>query len=628
MGEALLLGVLAIASLSYFAWNVRRRLAGLTKAPGELRFDDLGARLERVFTEVLLQSRVIRDRPVAGVLHALVMWGFLVFGWVSVEHLALGFAGLESASGDHSWYGGFAALWSALVLIGIAGLAVRRFVFQPRTLGKVSAGSGIVAALIVVLMATYLAGWAGFEPGSALWRINWRLHTLSLFAMLWVIPNSKHLHLFLGPFTVFFRGSDLTSPTRALREDDDDDLGLAVFADLSKKDILDLNSCVECGRCMDVCPANQTGGSLNPKEVILQMQRGLLSGAGSDARLAGTPAEVQAGEAWVAEDDLFQCLTCGACEQACPVGIEHVGAKIIDLRRGLVSEGRTNSDKLADLFRTMERSPHNAWGAPQETRTKLIESGPFPIYDGSQEWLLWLGCGCSYDAHGNDVARAMAKLLEAAGLTWGVLQRETCCGDLVRRTGNEYLYMEMSEKVMASILEVDAKKVVTCDPHCCRTFTVDYEQSEKWREAGIEVLHHTELLNRLSSRLSLASVTQGSTTYHDPCYLARGRGVTKEPRQLLESAGVPVAEMEQREMHTSCCGAGGGQLFIADDLKRSDRPRVNHGRFEQAMKTGATTVVVACPYCAIMLNDAAGHANRKDVQIVDIAELLASRLTG
>ena len=628
MIEALLLGVLAIASLSYFVWKVYRRLAGLPKAAGDLRFDGLRARLERVLREVLLQSRVIRDRPLAGVLHALVMWGFLVFGWVSIEHLAAGFAGLENAREDESWYGGFAAAWAALVLLGIVGLAVRRFVFRPRALGKVSAGSGIVAALIVALMATYLAGWGGFEPGSTFWRINWWLHTLSLFAMLWVIPNSKHLHLFLGPFTVFFRGSDLTSPTRALRDDDDDDLGLAAFGDLSKKDILDLNACVECGRCTDVCPPNQTGGSLDPKEIILQLQRGLLSGSARDARLAGTAADVRAGKAWVAEEDLYQCLTCGACEQACPVGIEHVGAKIIDLRRGLVSEGRTNSNKLADLFRTMERSPHNAWGAPQEMRTRLIESGPFPIYDGSQEWLLWLGCGCSYDAHGNDVARAMAKLLDAAGVMWGVLRRETCCGDLARRTGNEYLYMEMAEKAIASILEAGAKKVVTCDPHCCRNFAVDYEQNEKWREAGIEVLHHTELLNRLSPRLSLAPVVQGSTTYHDPCYLARGRGVTKEPRQLLESAGVPLAEMDQRQMRTSCCGAGGGQLFIADDSKRSDQTRVNHGRFDQAMKTGATTVAVACPYCAIMFDDAAGHANRQDVQIMDIAELLAARLTG
>lgn len=628
MGEALLLGVLGIASLSYFAWKVRRRLAGLANAPGRLKSDGLGARLERVFREVLLQSRVIRDRPLAGVLHALVMWGFLVFGWVSLEHLAVGFSGLENATTDDSWYGGFAAVWAALVLIGIVGLSVRRFIFQPKALGKVSGGSAIVAVLIVALMVTYLAGWGGFEAGSPLWRINWALHTFSLLAMLWVIPNSKHLHLFLGPFNVFFRGSDLTSPTRPLREDDDDDLGLAAFADLSKKDILDVNACVECGRCTDVCPANQTGGSLNPKEVILQMQRGLLSPAGSDAKLAGTSGEVQAGEAWVTEQDLFQCLTCGACEQACPVGIEHVGAKIVDMRRGLVSEGRTTSNKLADLFRTIERSPHNAWGAPLETRTKLIESSALPIFDGSQEWLLWLGCGCSYDPHGNDVARAMAKLLAAAGVAWGVLKKETCCGDLARRTGNEYLYMEMSQKVMASILEAGAKRVVTCDPHCCRTFAVDYEQSEEWRKAGIEVWHHTELLERLTPRLSFTSVAQGGTTYHDPCYLARGRGVTRQPRQLLQSAGIPLTEMEQREMRTSCCGAGGGQLFIADDTLGADRPRINHGRFEQAMKTGAATVAVSCPYCAIMLDDAAGHANRKDVQIVDIAELLASRLTG
>jgi Fe-S oxidoreductase len=628
MGEALLLGALAAASLSYFIWKVRSRLAGLAKAPGKLPFDDLGARLNRLFREVLLQSRVIRDRPVAGVLHALVMWGFLVFGWVSAEHLALGFAGLENATEDGSWYGDFAAAWAALVLIGIIGLAIRRFVIRPKALGGISAGSAIVAALIVLLMATYLAGWGGFEPGSPWWRANWRLHTLALFAMLWVIPNSKHLHLFLGPLSVFFRAGDVTSPTRPLRGDDDDDLGLASFSDLSKKDILDVNSCVECGRCMDVCPANQTGGSLNPKEVILQMQRGLLSGAGGDARVAGTAAQVDAGQVWVAEDDLFQCLTCGACEQACPVGIEHVGAKIVDMRRGLVSEGRTNSSKLADLFRTIERSPHNAWGAPQETRAKLIESGGFPIFDGSQEWLLWLGCGCSYDAHGNDVARAMAKLLTSAGVAWGVLKRETCCGDLARRTGNEYLYLEISGKAMASILESGVRRIVTCDPHCCRTFAVDYEQSEEWREAKIEVLHHTELLDRLSPRLPLSKAAGVSTTYHDPCYLARGRGVTEEPRRLLESAGLSLTEMAQRGMRTSCCGAGGGQLFIADDSKGSGRLRVNHGRFNQAMETGATTVAVACPYCAIMLDDAAGHANRKDVRIVDVAELLASRLQG
>lgn len=622
MGAALLLGILAVASIAYFLRAVARRLAGMKAAPGALRFDRLGERIPRLLGEVLFQSRVIHDRPIAGFLHALVMWGFLAFAWVSLEHLAQIFAGLGRASSDRSWYGSFAALWAVLVLAGIVGLSIRRFVLRPKALGSPSLGSALVAALIVLLMTTYLAGWGVLEAGSIVWQANWWLHSLSLLGMLWVIPNSKHLHLALGPINVFLRSSDLTSATRPLREEDDEDIGMVRFADLSKKDILDLNACVECGRCTDVCPVNQTGGSLDPKGIILQMQHGLLAAETTpDSRIAG-----KAGEAWVAEADLFQCLSCGACEQACPVGIEHVGAKIIDLRRGLVSEGRTHNDQLSTMFRAMERSPHNAWSAPHETRSKLLESAAFPLYDGSQEWLLWLGCGCSYDPHGNEVARAMSKLLQAAGASWGVLKRETCCGDTARRTGNEYLYSELSEKVMESILESGARKVVSCDPHCCRTLAVDYEQNQAWKAAGIEVVHHTELLDRLSSRLLLTAEPQGQTTYHDPCYLARGRGVTEQPRDLLALAGIKIAEMQHREMRTACCGAGGGQLFIADDSKEPDQQRVNHKRFQEVLETEATTVAVACPYCAIMLDDAAGHAGRKDVQIVDVAELLASRL--
>jgi Fe-S oxidoreductase len=631
MGEALLLGVLAIASLSYFAWRVSLRLHAVWAAPGTLSVEDVPGRLVRVIKEVLFQSRVIGGRPIAGILHALVMWGFLAFAWVSIEHLSQGLVGLSAALPNHGWYAGFAAVWAALVLVGMLGLAFRRFVLRPAALGTPSFGSAAVAVLIVVLMVTYLAGWRVLEPATAAWQISWWLHTLALFAMLWVIPDSKHLHLFIGPVNVFLRTGDLTSGTRALREDaeNDDDLGMVSFGDLSKKDILDLNACVECGRCMDVCPANQTGGSLNPKEVILQMQHGLLSSeTNSESRVAGTAAEVDAGEAWVREGDLFECLTCGACEEACPVGIEHVGAKIVDLRRGLVSEGRTHNNKLAEMFRVMERSPHNAWGAPQTTRDKLLESAEFPIYDGSQTWLLWLGCGCSYDTHGNDVARAMSKILQAADESWGVLARETCCGDPARRAGNEYLYFELSEKVIETIIASGAKKIVTCDPHCCRTFDVDYRQTDDWAAAGIEVVHHTELLAQLTPRLSLTPEPTKPVTYHDPCYLARGRGVTAEPRSVLAAIGSELVELTKNGKATNCCGAGGAQLFIADDSGDSSQERVNHRRFGDVLESGVKTVAVACPYCAIMLDDAAGHANRKDVQIVDVAELLASRLQG
>ena len=618
----------ALCSVAYFAWVVARRLGPMRGAARNLSFDDFGRRLARVVREVLLQSRVLAQRPIAGLLHALVMWGFFAFAYVSIEHTSLGVIGLEHAERDESWYGWFAAFWAGAVLVGILGLAYRRFVVRPAALGdKVSGGSALVALLIVVLMATYLAGWRFLDVGSPEWTANWWLHTAALLGMLWVIPNSKHLHLVLGPAAVFFRNGEITSATRPLDESNDDDFGMLRFSDLAQKDILDVNACVECGRCTEVCPANQVGGSLNPKEVILQMQRGLLAEENlAEASVAGTEAEVADGKAWVREDDLFQCYTCGACEQACPVGIEHVGAKIVDLRRGLVSEGRTHSDKLNDFFNTMERAPHNAWGASQDVRRKLVEEDAFPIYDGTQQWLLWLGCGCNYDPHGNDVARAMQKIFDAAGATWGVLERESCCGEPARRAGNEYLYMELSEKVIDAIAALGAKNVVTSDPHCCRMLDVDYRQNERYAELGLRVVHHTELLEELMHDLKLDQRDE-TVAYHDPCYLARGRGQTEAPRLLLETAGADLLEPSSHGMQTACCGAGGAQLFIADDKKEWPGGRVNHRRFEELTATGAKTIAVGCPYCPIMLNDAAGQAGREDVQIVDVAELLASRLS-
>ena len=610
-----------VLSVGYFFRILWKRLGPMRTAQSSLSFDHPGRRLWRAFAEVMLQTRVIRDRPVAGFLHALVMWGFFAFAWASIEHLSLGLLGLERAQADKSWYGAFAALWAIAVLAGIVGLAFRRFVLRPDSLGEVSVSSGLVAVLIVSLMATYLVGWRGVEAGTTAWRVNWWLHTLSFLAMLFVIPHSKHLHLVLAPIAIFLR-AETTSGIRALRDEDDNDFGMLRFGDLSAKDILDVNTCVECGRCTDVCPANTIGGSLDPKEIILQMQRGLP--AGGDV-IAGTAAEVGSGQRWVREEDLFQCLSCGACEQACPVGIEHVGAKILDLRRGLVSEGRTHNDRLSDLFTAMERTPHNPWRMGHDVRTKLVEGEKFPIFDGSQQWLFWLGCGNSYDPHGQDVARAMKKILEASELSWGVLERETCCGEPARRAGNEYLYMELSEKVIDVFRGKKVKNIVTCCPHCTRMLDVDYRQNAAYQQLDIRVLHHSELIDELMPDLGVRRERE-TVTYHDPCYLARGRGITREPRSVLEACGAEVVELRRNREHTFCCGAGGAQLFIADDKAELPGGRVNHQRFEEIVETGARKVAVACPYCPIMLNDAAQHADREDIQVIDIAELVASRM--
>jgi Fe-S oxidoreductase len=302
-----------------------------------------------------------------------------------------------------------------------------------------------------------------------------------------------------------------------------------------------------------------------------------------------------------------------------------VGAKILDLRRGLVSAGRTHSDKLTDLFNTMERTPHNPLGLSHDVRQKFIEAEKFPMFDGSQEWLFWLGCGNSYDPHGQNVARAMRSILDAAGVRWGVLARETCCAEPARRAGNEYLFMELSEKVIDGFESRRVKNLVTCDPHCTRMFDVDYRQNARFDGLDIKVLHHTELLARLDFQLNRNSRAQ-TVTFHDPCYLARGRRITKQPRDLVRMAGARLVEPSHHGGRTFCCGAGGAQLYLADDRSEAAGGRVNLKRFEELAVTGVGTIAVACPYCPIMLTDAAHAAGREDVKILDVAELLAERL--
>ncbi len=611
---------IALAGVWLFIRIVYDRLLSVFPKHGDLPHDHPARRLWRVFVEVILQYRVVRDRPLVGILHAFVLWGFFAFAWYSANHMLLGLRGLNHATGERTWYGAFVAVWAVAVLVGMIGLSVRRFILRPKTLGKLSPTSGAVAFLISALMVTYLLGWGVFSIPDAAWKVNWWLHTLVFFTLLVVIPISKHLHLVLAPITIFFR-PETTSSMRALREEGED-LGLIHFKDLSRKDVLDVDACVECGRCTDFCPAHLSGGTLSPKEIILDLRRGLLSG--SDL-VAGTVEEKKQGKAFITEDDLFQCYSCGACEYVCPVGIEHVGRKILDLRRGLASEGRITGERVNQLFTTMERAPHNPWGIAHDTRQKFIESKQFPIFDGTQEWFFWLGCGLSYDSHGQAVAQAMRQILDAAGVSWGVLARETCCGEPARRAGNEYLFMELSGKLVESFEGARVKKIVTCDPHCTTMLDKDYRQITAYAKLGIKVMHHSEFIEHALPKLPLRP-SRIKATYHDPCYLARGRGITDAPREILRAAGANITEATHHGRNTQCCGAGGAQLFIADDSREHGKQRVNQRRFAELMQTGASTVAVACPYCPIMLRDAAGALEREDVEILDIAEIVAKNL--
>jgi Fe-S oxidoreductase len=621
--------VLLCALSAWGTWlGVRARLGDLGKRRNDLPADSLGQRLWRVVTEVLFQSRVIRNRPLVGILHALVVWGFIAFIGVSFRHLWAGLAGLDQAPGPGGIYRTFVAGWAVLVGVAILGLAFRRFALRPPALGAPSWSSAAVAALIVILMATYLTDWWGaFQHQSAGWKSVWWLHTVAFLAFPPLIVRSKHLHLALAPVAIFSR-SATTSPMRPLDlspenlEKETPDLGLVEFGQLPWKDVVDLYACVECGRCTDACPAHRSGGSLSPKAVVLQMQAGLKA---KGTAIAGSSQEIAARTAWVAEDDLMQCYACGACEQACPVGIEHVGRKILDLRHGLVNNGRLADKRVPKTFGKMQKAPHNPWGFPADQRGAFVADAKFPTFAEGAEVLFWMGCGAGYDPHGQEVARAMGRILDAAGVAWGVLEQETCCGEPARRLGNEALFQELSEKVIASFKRSGVKTLVTCCPHCTAMLDGDYRDLAAYRELGIEVIHHTEYIAAMLPRLPLAP-DGGTVAYHDPCNLARGRNVTAEPRAVLEACGARLEEPREHGRATMCCGAGGGRLFVGDETKDSSaRTRVNVLRFDQLMAAKPRTIAVACPYCPIMLRDAA-QARGTEVPIVDIAEIVAGRL--
>jgi Fe-S oxidoreductase len=603
--EKILLALLICASLGGFWFRFRRvvRIIAAAKPDAGFKLGSLAPRIRDFVFEVLLQSQVIRQRPVAGVAHAFVFWGFCAFSLITINHFATGFGiplmTRESGFG-RAWFG-LAALFAVAVAISIAYLAARRFIERPVWFGKVAPESGIIAALIFILMITYLAALAYSETslaGHALW---WA-HTLALLAFLPLIPHTKHLHLVLSPATVFLKREGFSDLPKL---SGDEDFGLVNGKDITKLDALQAFSCVECGRCSQHCPAYNTGKELNPKEIILGLRSYLNSdGPASEAPLLGPH---------ISEEAIFQCTTCGACEFQCPVGIQHLPL-ILGMRRGAVNTGAWEDTYGTKLFLTMERNG-NALGMASGERQKFIEKNALPLYDGSQEYCLWLGCMGAYDPAGRETVLALVKVLNYLGITFGVLRKEKCNGDPARRLGNDLLFTTLAEENLENIASGKVKKMLSICPHCVRTMSTD------WREAGqtVEIEHHSELLARHKMRLPVEPDENRETVvYHDPCYLGRYRGVYDEPREVLSRA-VEVLEAPRNRERSFCCGAGGGQMFLGEEKGK----RINIARAEELVATGAGTVAAACPFCASMFRDALKAVSADPPKLLDIAQIAA-----
>ena len=643
-----------------FVRRARLRVGVLRAARPSNRGDDPAARLRRELVHVLGQRKLFQ-KAVPGLMHALIFWGFVVL-LPTIAEAAVAIVDRDAhlpLLGDAPWFALVVDVFATGVVVGLVIAVVIRKVVRPdRFRGSHLREAdlillwifGIVGSLLLWNAARIALGLAahpssmpvsdalasafgGGDRTELAERVLVWAHLAFVLGFLAYLPASKHLHIATAAPNVYLAKNrpsgyleplriDLDAPEAELR------FGAAVATDLTRKQTLDLFSCTECGRCQEVCPAWATGKPLSPKLLIMGLrdhvvdQAPAILSANGGGEVELQPLVPNA----VTDEVVWDCVTCGACVRECPVDIEHVDT-IVDLRRHLVmAESRFPSEAGA-MLRGVEGSNENPWNQPASARLEWTDGLDVRVLqpgDAAPEWLFWVGCAGAFDERARETTRSIARLLHAAGVDWAVLgTRERCTGDPARRMGHEFLFQQLAEQNAATLTEAAVTKVVASCAHCFNTLANEYADYG----VQLEVVHHTELLSRLirEGALTPAGPAAGTVTYHDACYLGRHNDRYDAPREVLGAAVGSTVEMERSRERSFCCGAGGARMW----MEEGGDARINDTRYAEAASTGADTVAVACPYCFVMLDDAA-KASGTGPRVADVAVLLdeASRGTG
>jgi len=665
--------LLFVAALVVFALLMARHLRVFAYARPAAVGDEPG-RLQSLFKYAIVQVRMFRD-PDAGLLHAAIFWGFVILTVGTADRVAFGLISNISRMPLDGW------LWRLLVLgqnmfvltvLGAVGYALfRRLVWRyPRrtTLSR----DGVVILLLIggVVVTEWFAeafriaaygdpdaGWAiaatplgiglsAVLPASALevgHGVFFWANVALVSGFLVYLPRSKHLHIVTAFFNTAMRKMKPRGELPKMDlEAEDARFGIKTIEDMSWKDLLDGFTCTECGRCQEACPAWATGKPLNPKTMIMGIREMAVDAEASVPLIPWLkPAVASIGDAKpvvdtaIPYDAVWDCVTCGACVEACPVLIEHVD-KIVGLRRNLVLEESRFPEELTVSFTNMERY-QNIWGQPQTSRLDWARGLPFTVPTAASvvetggedavaalECLYWVGCAASFDDRNRRVARAVVTCLEAAGVSYAVLgQEESCTGDPARRMGNDYVYQLLAAGNVEVLNRYKPKTIITACPHCFNTIGNEYGQLG----GSFDVVHHSQYLSKLigEGRLRVDEQRARSVTLHDACYLTRYNGVISETRDVLGAVpGIELREMEKNGKQTFCCGAGGGRMWMEE--KRGTR--INAERTSQALATGASAVATACPFCLVMMRDGVADAGARGegVAVQDIAEIFAAGL--
>jgi len=642
----LLYAAFALAVL-LFLRAARAKIRIVQRGRPENRSDRIGARIAGLFGYVLFQRRLPKYR-IAGVMHMLIFWGFLVF--------ALGYAFIIVTGGEiqnrlsgisggsvSDIYATFQEIFGVLVIVSVIVAALRRHILRVPRL-EINRDADIVLSLIFLIMSTHFLtqalsfslgieeyGWTPFSHGlsglfsdlsgaeaSGLFTALWWAHLFLIFGFLAYLPTSKHLHIFLGPFNVYFRSLRPAGEMTLIDIENAESFGAENIEDYTWKSLFDLLSCAECGRCQDHCPAYTTDKPLSPKQLIIDLKHVLFETSSNGSEVEENAASPLAGGP-IAEDVIWACTSCRACQEQCPILIEHVD-KIMELRRYLtLMEGHfPNEAKLA--FKNMETN-YNPWTLGWSERARWAEDLDLKALpdDEQADVLLWVGCAGAFDERNRRVARALVGLLRKAGVDVAFLgTEEKCCGDPVRRLGNEYLYQMLAQENVELLNRKKFKRIVTTCPHCMNTLRTEYPQLG----GAYDVVHATQMLDELvrAGRLKPTSPVPATVSFHDSCYLGRYNGIYDEPRRVLRAVpGVALREMRRHRSTSFCCGAGGGRMWLEESLGT----RINHSRIEQAAEAGPDTIASSCPYCLTMFEDGIKEKEMSEtLRSLDVIEIL------